>query len=110
MTCSGDTAAHCGTGCQSAFGRCEGIDITASFLKAMDQSRTDEALGAEWYWDASTRIFWSWDTPELIAKKIDLMAASRGVKSVMAWSIGGDTNDWSHLKAMQAGFKKLNQA
>jgi hypothetical protein len=65
---SGDTAAHCGTGCQSAFGKCEGVDISGSFQKALAQGRTDVANGAQWYWDAEMRIFWSWDTPELISK------------------------------------------
>jgi chitinase len=73
----------------------------------MAEGHTDEVMGAQWYWDATTRLFWSWDTPELISKKIDILAA-RGVRSVMAWSIGADTNDWSHLKAMQAGFQRVN--
>ncbi|KAM5349385.1 hypothetical protein ACJ41O_005890 [Fusarium nematophilum] len=102
----GDTAGHCGTGCQSAFGKCDGIDISSSFHKALEQGRTDEFSGAQWYWDAETRIFWSWDTPELISKKIALMATTRGVKSIMAWSLGLDGHDWSHLKAMQKGFQK----
>lgn len=64
--------------------------------------------GGQWYWDSETRIFWSWDTPELIAQKITLMAETRGVKSVMAWALALDSYDWSHLKAMQKGFKTVN--
>ncbi|KAJ4252351.1 hypothetical protein NW762_010949 [Fusarium torreyae] len=103
----GDTAGHCGTGCQSAFGKCDGIDITSSFHKALDQGRTDKVNGGQWYWDAETRLFWSWDTPELIAQKIDTLA-TRGVKSVMAWALAQDSNDWSRVKAMQEGFKRVN--
>ncbi|KAJ0132079.1 ATP-dependent RNA helicase FAL1 [Fusarium oxysporum f. sp. albedinis] len=104
---SGDTAAHCGTGCQSAFGECHGIDISSSFHKALAQGRTDNEMGGQWYWDAETRLFWSWDTPELIMKKIALASKTRGIKSVMAWAIGLDGHDWSHLKAMKDGYSKI---
>jgi len=105
---SGSTPAHCGTGCQSAYGKCEGADINSSFQKALKDGRTDKMNGGQWYWDSETRIFWSWDTPELIAQKIALMAETRGVKSVMAWALALDSYDWSHLKAMQKGFKTVN--
>ncbi|EXL99228.1 chitinase [Fusarium odoratissimum NRRL 54006] len=104
----GDTAAHCGTGCQSAYGHCDGIDLSASFHEALDKGKTDKANGGQWYWDAPNRIFWSWDTPELIAEKISLLAKTRGVKSVMAWALALDSHDWSHLKAMQQGFDRVN--
>ncbi|KAJ4003678.1 hypothetical protein NW752_011098 [Fusarium irregulare] len=104
----GSTPAHCGTGCQSAYGKCEGADINSSFQKALKDGRTDKMNGGQWYWDSETRIFWSWDTPELIAQKIALMAETRGVKSVMAWALALDSHDWSHLEAMQKGFKAAN--
>ncbi|KAF0637922.1 hypothetical protein FPSE5266_03767 [Fusarium pseudograminearum] len=104
----GSTPAHCGTGCQSAFGKCDGVDINNSFHKALKDGRTDTVNGGQWYWDSETRIFWSWDTAELIAQKIAFMAQTRGVKSVMAWALALDSNDWSHLKAMQQGFKDVN--
>ncbi|KAL6355084.1 hypothetical protein LRP88_11561 [Fusarium phalaenopsidis] len=99
----GTTDAHC-TGCQSAYGRCEGPDLYSSFHKALEQGRTDEDAGAQWYWDADDRIFWSWDTPELISQEITTLAKSRGVRSIMAWSLGLDGHDWRHLKAMQEWF------
>ncbi|KAF4447067.1 chitinase [Fusarium austroafricanum] len=104
----GSTPAHCGTGCQSAYGKCDGIDLNASFKKALKDGRTDEVNGGQWYWDAGNRIFWSWDTPELIAKKMTLLATTRGIKSVMAWALALDSYDWSHLEAMQKGFKAIN--
>ncbi|KAF4970915.1 hypothetical protein FZEAL_9951 [Fusarium zealandicum] len=104
----GNTPAHCNAGCQSAFGKCDGIDISASFHKALKQGRTDLASGAEWYWDSEVRLFWSWDTPELILAKIALLAKTRGIKSVMAWALAHDSNDWSHLNAMQKGFATIS--
>jgi GH18 family chitinase len=109
LTCnSGDTAAHCGTGCQSAYGKCDGIDITASFLEALEKGKTDKVNGGQWYWDGPNRLFWSWDTAELITEKINLLAKTRGIKSVMAWALAQDSHDWSRLKAMQQGFDRVN--
>ncbi|KAF5697314.1 chitinase [Fusarium mundagurra] len=104
----GTTAAHCGTGCQSTYGKCDGADLTSSFRDALKHGHTDKANGGQWWWDAANRIFWTWDTPELITEAINLMAKTRGVKSVMAWSLGEDSYDWSHLKAMQDGFNRVN--
>ncbi|KAI8416628.1 hypothetical protein FOFC_02941 [Fusarium oxysporum] len=82
----GSTPAHCGTGCHFAYGKCDGIDILSSFHKALKNEYTDAEKGAQWYWDAETRLFWS----------------------VMAWALAQDSNDWSHLKAMQKGFVAVN--
>ncbi|EWZ78665.1 hypothetical protein FOWG_17128 [Fusarium oxysporum f. sp. lycopersici MN25] len=65
----GSTPAHCGTGCHFAYGKCDGIDILSSFHKALKNGYTDAERGAQWYWDAETRLFWLWETPELIQKK-----------------------------------------
>ncbi|KAG7403628.1 Chitinase 1 [Fusarium oxysporum f. sp. rapae] len=104
----GSTPAHCGTGCHFAYGKCDGIDISSSFHQALKNGYTDEEKGAQWYWDAKTRIFWSWETPELIQKKISFLADTYDIKSVMAWALAQDSNDWSHLKAMQKGFVGVN--
>ncbi|GKU09717.1 chitinase [Fusarium langsethiae] len=104
----GTTPAHCDAGCQLPYGKCDGVDISRSFRMALENGHTDEKEGAQWYWDSQTQIFWSWDTPELIQKKILTLAKTRGIKSVMAWSLAQDSHDWSRLKAMQNGFKAVN--
>ncbi|KAF4994059.1 hypothetical protein FDECE_13238 [Fusarium decemcellulare] len=104
----GNSTAHCGTGCQSAYGRCEGTDITASFHKALENGQTDAAAGAQWFWDSETRLYWSWDTAELITLKIFGLIPTKGLGGIMAWSLGQDSHDWSHIKAMQDGFKALS--
>lgn len=103
---SGNTTAHCGTGCQSEYGKCEGADVKASFKKALANGKTDVEAGAQWYWDASERLFWTWDTAELISQKIAKLKC-HGVGGFMAWSLGEDGYDWSHLKAMQRGYETL---
>ncbi|KAH7120049.1 glycoside hydrolase superfamily [Dactylonectria estremocensis] len=102
---SGTTTEYCGAGCQSAYGRCEGPDVIKSFQKAMVHSRTDSAAGAQRYWGVETRLFWSWDTAGLIVSKFNVLF-DRGAGGCMAWSLGEDDHDWSHLKAMQRGYDR----
>ncbi|EJT76552.1 hypothetical protein GGTG_06471 [Gaeumannomyces tritici R3-111a-1] len=101
----GTTAAHCGTGCQNPFGRCEGISTKDSFTKALKNAKTDAVSGGEWYWDSQADIFWSWDTPALIKQKVQTIIKGKGLAGGFAWSLGEDTYDYSHLKAITAALK-----
>lgn len=96
----GTTDAHCGTGCQSAFGRCVGVSVKDSFANALKNGKTDTVNGGQWYWDSETDMFWSWDTPALIKEKVETIIKAKGLAGGFAWSLGEDTFDYSHLKAI----------
>lgn len=51
-------------------------------------------------------MFWSWDTPELIAQKFEQIVNAKGLGGVMAWSLGEDSAGWKHIEAMKEGLKK----
>ncbi len=48
-------------------------------VSVMNQGKADETQGGQWYWDPSTSYFWTWDTPEFIAKKIQGIIKARGL-------------------------------
>lgn len=77
--------------------------ITNSWQKAKSNGITDEDAGGKYYWDKDAQLFWTWDTPDLIAKKFDKIIAANGLGGVMAWSLGEDSLDWSELKAINSG-------
>ena len=104
---SGTEAGHCGTGCQSGFGRCEGPSTKDSFAKALAQGKYDSANGGQWYWDSDVSIFWTWDTPQIMARKFTEVIAQRNLGGAFAWSMAEDSYDWSHLLALQQGVKSL---
>ncbi|KAI1213131.1 glycoside hydrolase family 18 protein [Annulohypoxylon truncatum] len=93
----GSSAAHCGVGCQSAFGTCSGPDISAAFPKALANGILDEQQGGMWYWDAESRLFWTWDTAALMERKFREIIEPMALGGVMAWSLGEDSADWSHI-------------
>lgn len=101
----GETPEHCGLGCQKGYGQCaEGVvDIAESFAKARELGETDAWAGGHWWFDDEAKLFWSWETEELIGAKIWNIVQGRGVGGVMAWSLGEDSFDWSHVLALQRG-------
>jgi chitinase len=97
----GTTAEHCNNACQFAFGTgCQGPDIAASWQKALVDGTCDQEAGGQYYFDAQNKLFWTWDTPDLIDRKYTEIVKAMGVGGVMAWSLGEDSYDWSHVKKL----------
>jgi chitinase len=97
----GTTAEHCNNACQFAYGvGCQGPDIAASWQKALVDGKTDEEAGGQYYVDSANKLFWTWDTPALIDRKYTEIVKGMGVGGVMAWSLGEDSYDWSHVKKL----------
>ncbi|KAJ4374761.1 hypothetical protein N0V83_001837 [Neocucurbitaria cava] len=107
-------ASYCGTGpdfcsggCQHAFGTgCTDADVASSWQNAAQNGVTDEEAGGQYYYDPQNNLFWTWDTPELISRKFDQIVRKYNLGGVMAWSLGEDSYDWSHIRAMATELAK----
>ncbi|KAF2792970.1 carbohydrate-binding module family 18 protein [Melanomma pulvis-pyrius CBS 109.77] len=94
----GTTKEHCSGACQHAFGTgCVDADVAGSWQIAMANSVTDEAQGGQYFYDKQNGLFWTWDTTALITRKFQQIVRSYGIGGVMAWSLGEDSFDWSHI-------------
>ncbi|KAJ3498024.1 hypothetical protein NLG97_g1456 [Lecanicillium saksenae] len=82
-------------------------NYSGDFLNAMNNGKADTEKGGQWYWDAAKKVYWTWDTPDFIAKKMTDIVKAKGLGGVMAWSLAQDSHDWSHIKALQSGIKNL---
>ncbi|KAL2355746.1 glycoside hydrolase superfamily [Cryomyces antarcticus] len=82
-------------------------DLAPSFRKAMADGRYDVEGGGHYYWDEAERIWWTWDTAEAIVRKIPAIVGERGLGGVFAWGLGEDATGWVHLKALTAGYRRL---
>ncbi|KAI1074840.1 glycoside hydrolase family 18 protein [Whalleya microplaca] len=78
-------------------------EVRASFEKAISQGRYDEVGGGYWYWDADEALWWTFDTPDAIAKKFPLVVQEENLGGVFAWGLGEDAPGWAHLKALNTG-------
>jgi GH18 family chitinase len=80
-------------------------ELSASFKKALKGGKYDSEGGGHYFWDAEENIWWSWDTPDAIAKKFPGVVEKVGLGGVFAWGLGEDAGSWSHLKALNAGVR-----
>jgi chitinase len=70
----------------------------SSYRSAMAAGgQTDEENGGQWLWDDKAHIFWTWETTALMDHKFNEIVKAKGLGGVMAWSLGEDSEDWSHL-------------
>lgn len=79
------------------------MPIQDSWQSARKEGKTDEKKGGQYYMDTENNLFWTWDTPALITRKFKDIVDAENLGGVMAWSLGEDTYNWAHLKAMQEG-------
>ncbi|MCJ1466149.1 hypothetical protein MMC07_004768 [Pseudocyphellaria aurata] len=75
-------------------------ELSASFAKAVARGQYDNVQGGHYYWDREENRWWSWDTPEAIAKKFPALMKRRGLGGAFAWGLGEDAEDFVHLKAL----------
>lgn len=85
----------------------EAANWGGALLHAVQNGKTDVENGGQWYWDPTARVYWTWDTPELVARKFKEIIAAKGLGGAFAWSLAQDSHDWSLFKALQTGVRGL---
>ncbi len=65
-------------------------DVADSFAKALVEGNYDDREGAYYYFDPDEDLFWSFDTPAAITRKISRAFGERRIGSVFAWGLGED--------------------
>ncbi|KAL1604967.1 hypothetical protein SLS60_004508 [Paraconiothyrium brasiliense] len=97
----GMTKEHCNGACQHAFGvGCTDPDIAGSWQLAAAGGIPDEEAGGQYFLDNANGLFWTWDTPEFISQKFSKIVRKYKIGGAMAWSLGEDSADWSHIKTI----------
>ncbi|KAG9196059.1 hypothetical protein G6011_01180 [Alternaria panax] len=82
-------------------------ELFASYERAMEKGAYDEVGSGQYYWDAEENLFWSWDTPEAIKRKVQVIMKDRGLGGVFAWGLGEDAPALEHLKASNEAMAAL---
>lgn len=102
-----ETGADLGKAGQFAW--CDDVppELSKSFQKAMQEGEYDDANGGHYYWDPEEDLWWSWDTPKSISRKLPEIVREKQVGGVFAWGLGEDSRDWSHLKALTDGVRRI---
>lgn len=80
-------------------------DVAASFNRALTEGGYDAEGGGYYFWDPLENIFWSYDTPDAIERKIPLIVEAEGLGGVFAWGLGEDAPDSDHLRALTGAYR-----
>ena len=106
-----DPATGADLGRAGQFAWCDDIPVQleVSFRKALQGKKYDDYEGGNYYFDPEEDLFWSWDTPDAISKKIPCILAEKNLGGVFAWGLGEDSEEWKHLKALTEGFLKFSR-
>lgn len=82
-------------------------EVSASYKRAMAHGKYDSKYGGHYYWDSEENLWWSWDTPDIIAKKFPAIMEKKNLGGAFAWGLGEDADDFTHLQALTAEMKRL---
>lgn len=75
----------------------------------MARGKFDHIQGGHYYWDPEENLWWSWDTPDMIAKKFPAIMVKKKMGGSFAWGLGEDGDDFTHFKALTAEMKKFGK-
>ena len=73
----------------------------------MIYGKFDRSQGGHYYWDSAQNIWWTWDTPEMIARKFPAIMEEKQLGGSFAWALGEDGDQFIHLQALNAEMKKF---
>ena len=82
-------------------------EISASFERAMVYGKYDSEDGGHYYWDPDEDLWWSWDTPDAIARKFPAIMEKKGLGGAFAWGLGEDADGFTHLMALSDEVEKF---
>ena len=84
-------------------------ELFASYERAMTYGDYDSGHGGHFYWDRDENIWWSWDTPEVIAEKFPAIMEKKNLGGTFAWALGEDADDFIHFNALTSEMKKFQR-
>jgi GH18 family chitinase len=85
-------------------------ELSASFAKALEHGVYDEKAGGHYYWDESERLFWTWDNPDAIKRKLPKIFGGKKLGGVFAWGLGEDAPKFDHLRAANSFIGALSSS
>jgi len=81
-------------------------EVAESFARAADNGVYDDEQGGYYYWDALDDLWWTFDTPDAIKRKIPLTLGKRRLGGVFAWGLGEDAPLFKHFEALNDGLEE----
>ncbi|KAK8121867.1 glycoside hydrolase family 18 protein [Apiospora sp. TS-2023a] len=87
-------------------------EVAHSFQRALSEGMYDKLGGGYYFEDHDTglpdALFWTFDTPDAIAKKFPSIVEPNALGGVFAWGLGEDAPEFAHLKAVSDNVARIN--
>ncbi|KAL5333199.1 glycoside hydrolase superfamily [Aspergillus crustosus] len=80
-------------------------ELAGSFRRALTEGAYDVEGGGYYFWDGEENLFWSFDTAEVLGRKIPGIVQAKGLGGVFAWGLGEDAPDFDRLQALTAAYR-----
>lgn len=80
-------------------------EMKSSFERALLHRQYDETEGATYYYDSEEAIWWTFDDPHSIKKKVEQLNKELKVRGTFAWGLGEDAPDFTRLEALIGAVK-----
>jgi len=75
-------------------------EMKSSFQRALSNRKYDEDEGATYYYDSEEAIWWTFDDPRSIKKKVEQLNRELKVRGTFAWGLGEDAPDFTRLESL----------
>lgn len=75
-------------------------EMRSSFQRALANLEYDEDEGATYYYDSEEAIWWTFDDPYSITRKVKQLTKELKVRGTFAWGLGEDAPDFTRLKSL----------
>lgn len=75
-------------------------DMKGSFQRALSNLEYDENEGAAYYYDSDEAIWWTFDDPHSIKRKVTQLNKEFDVRGTFAWGLGEDAPDFTRLESL----------
>lgn len=85
-------------------------EMKSSFQRALLNREYDGEEGATYYYDSEEAIWWTFDDPHSIKKKVEQLNSELNVRGTFAWGLGEDAPDFTRLEALIGAVGKNAQA
>lgn len=82
------------------------LELDHSFTRALIHGHYFED-GSYGYWDNFEKRWWTFDTPEVIERKMKDLVGAMGLGGVFAWGLGEDAMEFNRLTATINGLTAL---
>ncbi|KAL4879237.1 glycoside hydrolase superfamily [Aspergillus karnatakaensis] len=79
-------------------------EVAESFGRALTLGEYDADGGGYYYWDGEENLFWTFDTAEVLGRKIPVIVEEMSLGGVFAWGLGEDAPDFDRLQALTAAY------